>query len=130
MNEKPPNGAKRSGSQKRQRARAVSVAVTAEEGAAIAVKARRSGQSQAAYLRSCALGSAGPRARHSPPVNAELFALAIAQLNRAGNNINQVARALNTAGATLAADEAFSALAETREAVAGILEMVGRKARP
>ena len=119
----------RSGSQKRQRHRTIGVSVTPEEHAAIAVKARASGKSQAAYLRACALGSPGPRARRSPPVNAALLALAVAQLNKAGSNLNQVARALNAAGATLAANEAFTALAETRAAVVQIRELTGRKAR-
>lgn len=128
MSEKPPTRAHRSGSQKRRRATAVSVAVTSAERALIAVKARTAGMSAAAYLRRCALGSAGPRAQRSPPVNAELLALAVAQLNKVGSNLNQVARALNTAGATLAASEAYTALAETRAAVGEIRATSGRRA--
>jgi Bacterial mobilisation protein (MobC) len=48
-------------------------------------------------------------------------------LNKVGSNLNQMARVLNAGGATITAQECFAALAETRAAVARILEIVGRK---
>lgn len=58
-------------------------------------QAERSGLSVAAYLRVCALGDAGPRARRSPTINRVLAANAVAELNKVGSNLNQIARAMN-----------------------------------
>ena len=66
-----------------------------EEHAAIQAKADAAGLSFGAYLRTCALGDAGPRARRSPTINRELAAHAIAELNKAGSNLNQIAHAVN-----------------------------------
>ena len=66
-----------------------------------------------------------PRARRSPPINTELLAHAVAALNKAGSNLNQVARILNSAQAA-GAKESLAALAEVRAAAATIRELVGR----
>ena len=123
----PPRS--RSGSQKRQRNRNIPIPVDADEFASIEAKARAAGMSRASFGRAAMLGSSGPRARRSPPVNAEALARAVSALNKAGSNLNQIARTLNAARAT-GTDESLAALAETREAVARILELVGRSARP
>jgi hypothetical protein len=114
-----------SGSNKRQRGRVVSVRLTADEDAALLAKAQAAGLSLGSYMRMCALGGAGPRARRSVSVDAQLLATAVAQLNKAGSNLNQVARALNFGQP---AYQAFSieALAEVRQAVAQIRAAVGR----
>jgi hypothetical protein len=91
--------------------------------------ARTAGLSRGSFLRAAALGSPGPRARRSPPVNAEALAHATAALNKVGSNLNQIARVLNAGAATVAANECFAALAEVRAALARILEIVGRKNR-
>jgi hypothetical protein len=85
--------------------------------------------SLASYLRECALGSPGPRAKRSPPINAEMLARATAALNKAGSNLNQIARVLNTAGAEIAAQEYLVVLDGVRAALDQILEIVGRKGR-
>jgi len=121
---------RRSGSETRQRANgAVLVRLLPDERARIEAKARAAGLSLAAYLRACALGDAGPRARRSAPVNAELLARATAQLNKVGSNLNQIAHALNGKDSPY---EVFSVetLAEVRQAVADIREAVGRRERP
>ena len=82
----------------------------------------------ASFMRACALGDAGPRSRRSPPVNAELLALAVAALNKAGSNLNQIAHRLNAAQ-SVSAHESVAALADTRAAVLRILEIVGRADR-
>jgi len=61
----------------------------------VQLRAEKAGLSTAAYMRACALGDAGPRARRSPTLNRELAAHAIAELNKAGSNLNQIAHALN-----------------------------------
>jgi hypothetical protein len=61
----------------------------------LVVKARAAGLSVGAYVRACALGDAGPRARRRATVDRELLAINNAALNRVGNNLNQIAKALN-----------------------------------
>jgi len=121
---------KRSGSQKRVRLRKIPVACDDEEFLRIDNRAREVGLSRPSFLRACALGTPGPRARRSPPVNAEALGRATAALNKVGSNLNQIAHVLNAGGASLTTHECFAALAETRAAAAAIREIVGRKDRP
>jgi Mobilization protein NikA len=66
------------------------------ERAALHARVRESGLSVGAYLRKCSLGQAGPRSRRRrPEIDVALLARNNAALNRIGNNLNQVARALN-----------------------------------
>jgi hypothetical protein len=65
------------------------------EHAVLAERARDAGLTVGAYLRASALGDAGPRARRRLPVDREALAHAVAEFNRAGGNLNQIARALN-----------------------------------
>jgi len=120
---------RRSGSQKRRRNRHIDVCCDDAEFVIIDDKARTAGMSLASFLRACAVGSPGPRAQRAPTVNAEALALATAALNKVGSNINQMARILNAGGSAINANECFAALAETRTAVARILEIVGRTTR-
>jgi len=91
--EKKPHG-----SEQRERQKSVRARVTETEYAAIEERARAAGLSTAAYLRACALGDSGPRAKRAPTVNGELLATALADLNRVGNNLNQIAHHLNAGG--------------------------------
>jgi hypothetical protein len=120
--------APRSGSQKRQRVKSLQIALTPEEFMIACERAAAAGLSPSSYGRALLLGAPGPRARRSPPLNAELLAHAVAQLNKAGSNLNQIARILN-AGQALGGREAVEALRDTRAAVVQILDIVGRKDR-
>lgn len=82
-------------SERRQRQKGAFVRLTQEERESLEARARAAGLSLAAYLRVCALGDAGPRAQRSPTIERELAAQAVAQLNKAGSNLNQIARAVN-----------------------------------
>jgi hypothetical protein len=124
----PPLPRNRSGSNRRQRGAPVSIRLLPEERAEIETRAREAGLSIGSYLRACALGSPGLRAKRSPPVNAEALARAVAELNKVGSNLNQIAKVLN-AGRAVGSREALATLAETRAVVAQILEIVGRKER-
>jgi hypothetical protein len=123
----PPLSPRASGSEKRQR-RGYSIRLLPDERAAIEQKARAAGMSFGSFMRACALGDAGPRARRSPPINAELLAYAVHALNKAGNNLNQIAARLNAARA-VGAQEVVAVLADVRAAVLQILEIVGRANR-
>ena len=122
---------KRSGSEKRQRAKgAILVRLLPDERAAVEEKAREVGLSLASFLRACGLGTPGPRARRSVPVNAEALGRATAALNKVGSNLNQIAHVLNAGGSSVTTQECFAALAEARAAAAAIRQIVGRKDRP
>jgi hypothetical protein len=125
----PEPTARRSGSENRQRSAPISVRCLPDERAELELKAREAGLALASYLRACGLGTPGPRARRSPPVNAEALARATAALNKAGSNLNQIAHVLNAAGAIGMAREYLSTLALVREAAAAIREIVRRKDR-
>ena len=74
---------------------AMQARVTPDEYTAIEKRARAAGLSTAAYLRACALGDKGPRSQRRPPVELEQFGRAIAELNKIGSNVNQIAHAVN-----------------------------------
>jgi hypothetical protein len=108
--------------------KSLQIAMTPEEHTVACARAAEAGLSPSSYGRAVLLGSSGPRARRSPPLNAELLAHAVAGLNKVGSNVNQIARTLNAAQA-VGSREALDALAEVRAAARAILEIVGRKGR-
>jgi hypothetical protein len=120
----------RSGSQRRVRTLKIPVACDEAEFLKINAKARDAGLSRPSFLRACGLGTPGPRARRSPPVNAEALGRAMASLNKIGSNLNQIAHVLNAGGAIGMAREYEKALAIVREAAAAIRDMLHRKDRP
>lgn len=129
-NDNAPPLAKRSGSRKRQRRHTVQIVLSDAELAQVKHNAQACGLSSSSYGRASMLGTPGPRARRSPPVNAEALARATAALNKVGSNLNQIAHVLNAGGSGLTTQECFAALAEVRAALSRILEIVGRKDRP
>jgi Bacterial mobilisation protein (MobC) len=106
------------------RMRVVAARVSVDEYAVLDAKARDAGISIGSYLRATALGSVGPRARRRPAIHEELAGYAVTQLNRAGNNLNQLARRFNAADA-VEANETNLAVAETREAVRQLCRAFG-----
>lgn len=82
-------------SENRERVKRATVRFLDKEYDTITAKADASGLSLGAYIRACALGEAGPRAQRSPTINRELAAQAIAELNKAGSNLNQIAHSVN-----------------------------------
>ena len=86
-------------------------------------RAAESGLSVSSYLRASALGDAGPRARRAPTIEKELLGAAIAELNRVGNNINQIARALNI-GKDYDDDFLRFSVEEMRSVLTGLLKAI------
>lgn len=121
-----PSGVRRSGTQRRQRSRVWQIALSETEDVEARGKAAAAGLSRSSYGRAALLGSPGIRARRTPTVNAAVLAQAVAALNRAGNNLNQIARVLNSAQAA-GASEALQTLYETRAAVLQIMALTGRR---
>jgi hypothetical protein len=84
------------GSDKRQRGKIIASRCLDEEFTAIAAKADKAGLAVGAFMRAAALGDAGLRAQRRPPADHKALRQIIGQLGRIGNNINQIARALNS----------------------------------
>lgn len=118
------------GSNKRQRTRQIVVRCTPDEFAKIGGRADRSGLASAAFLRAAALdGNAGPRAQRRPPADHVALRQILGHLGRVGNNLNQIARALNKDELASLPDlqEALHAYLELRNA---LFEALGKKTGP
>lgn len=86
-----------SGSDKRQRNKRFSMRLMDDEFNRIAAKADKAGLAFTAFMRAAALdGDAGPRAQRRPPADHKALRQLLGEVGRIGNNINQIARALNT----------------------------------
>ena len=113
-------------SENRQRGKIVPTRFLPDEHAELEARAAEAGLSPSAYLRACALGDAGPRARRSPTVERSLAAQAIAELNKAGSNLNQIARAVNMEQWP-GSSSVIEATAAVRQAATMILQAFGYK---
>ena len=85
------------GSDKRQRGKIIAFRCLDEEFNAIVAKADKAGLTVAAFIRAATLGDPGPRAQRRPPADHVALRQLVGHAGRIGNNINQIARALNTA---------------------------------
>jgi len=73
----------------------ISVRCTAKDHAVIDEAATKAGLSIGAYLRTLALGSAGPRAVRRPPIERRELARLLGHVGKVGSNLNQLAYAYN-----------------------------------
>jgi hypothetical protein len=89
-----------SGTDKRQRGVTVTVRLTADERARLDSLSSRSGLAMGAFMRAAAFGEAGPRAQRRPPADHRALRQLLGECGRVGNNLNQIARQLNTGGTT------------------------------
>jgi len=117
-------------SDKRQRVHKVDTRWGGVEYAFLVAASQAAGLTKGGYIRALVLGCPGPRSLRTPSVNAEALARATAELSRVGNNINQVARRLNSARVHIGSQECSLALAEVRAALTAILRIVGREPAP
>lgn len=108
-----------SGSDKRQRSHQCLIRWTDEEFASISEKADKAGMAVAAFMRAVALGNPGPRAQRRPPADHRALRQILGEIGRIGNNINQIARALNSGDPVNPAElrEALHAYLEIRNAI-------------
>lgn len=114
----------RSGSQKR-RQRRISIGFEPLELDAVDQRAEAAGLSRAAYIRTAVLGHPGIRAIPRPPVEKKLLGLAVGQLGRVGNNLNQIAHRANT-GLPVSGEAIAPVLDEVRLVLAAIMKALGR----
>lgn len=117
------------GSNKRRRGKILPVRCLDEEFKAIAAKADRAGLSAGAFLRAAGLGDAGPRAQRRPPADHVALRQLLGHAGRIGNNVNQIAKALNSGEAAKIPElkEALKAYLEIRDA---IYHALGKNTRP
>lgn len=119
-----------SGSDKRRRTHQSLVRMSDQEFAGISARADKAGLAVAAFLRASGLdGDAGPRAHRRPPADHRVLRQILGQLGRVGNNINQIARALNSEDKSKLPQlpEALKVYVEIRKA---ILDALGKTNGP
>lgn len=89
---------RRSGSERRRKARRITYRVSDDDYQKIEEAASTAGLSVASYSRSRAVDAPASRARHCAPVDAATFRTALRAFTKVAVNINQIARHLNMDG--------------------------------
>ena len=117
--------ASRHGGDKRRMQKTAAARLTPEEYAAVLERAARAGLSLSAFARHCLLGDPGPRAKRRPPVEIQLLGKAVAELNKVGSNINQIAKALNS-GHRVLLPEVRKAAEELSIALTAVIQATGK----
>jgi hypothetical protein len=87
--------------------------------------AERAGLSFGAFVRKTVVGAAGPRAKRCASVNKALFVKALADLGKAGSNLNQLAKVANTTGRPAGQGELAAMKSAVDEIKAAILKALG-----
>jgi hypothetical protein len=115
-----------SGTENRARKRHITIRLSDAERAALDAKAERAGLTPGSYARQVLFGAPMPRQVRRPPVERALLAKLLGEVGAVGNNVNQIARALNR-GRDLydgPLTEAFGHLRDIRDS---ILVALGRE---
>lgn len=108
------------------RTRFVAVRCTTNEYASIDEAATNAGLSIGAFLRSTALGRAGPRSVRRPPIERRELARLLGHLGKVGSNVNQLAHACNRDGRAPALSELRGIQRELAEMRAALMKALGR----
>ena len=125
MKGEKPNRA--SGSEKRQRTKLAMIRLTPVEHSQAENAASNAGLTLSSYARTQMLNAAPPRSVRRPPIEKALLARILGQLGKAGSNLNQLARYLNS-GDEVLDDDVRAAILEVRAAVAAVMQALGRGA--
>jgi hypothetical protein len=114
-----------SGSDKRQRGHTLTVRLSRDERDTLDALSSRSGLAAGAFMRAAAFGDAGPRAQRRPPADHKALRQLLGECGRIGNNLNQIAKALNTGGNADIPElrTALAAYGDIREAILTALRM-------
>jgi hypothetical protein len=104
----------------------ISVRCTAQERTKIDDAATEAGLSVGAYLRSLALGKAGPRAVRRPPIERKELARLLGHLGKVGSNLNQLAHAYNRGERVPALAELTAMRKEVEEIRDALMAALGR----
>jgi len=84
------------GSEKRARTKHLTIRFTPDERAKVDGDAERAGLTSGSYARQQLLGAPAPRQVRRPPIEKRELARLLGQLGYIGNNLNQIARVLNS----------------------------------
>ena len=109
------------------RGKFIAVRCSAAEYAAISAAAAQAGHSIGAYLRTAALGTAGPRAVRRPPVEKEALARLLGEIGKLGSNVNQLARVANTTGDQPVLAELAAARSAIEDMRSALMKALGRE---
>lgn len=111
------------------RSKIINIRCSPKEHATIRTNADLAGFAVGAFLRAAGTGDAGPRAKRRPTADHIALRQILGQIQRTGNNINQIARALNSRQQASIPElrKALSAYMETRDA---IFEALGKEPKP
>jgi hypothetical protein len=112
----------------------VHVRCNGAEHAAIVAAAAQAGLGAGAYLRSLAIGSAGPRARRRPREGQAELARLLGEIGKVGSNltqlgshINDLARTANTSGELPEAVTLAALIGPVREMRDAVMQALGRE---
>lgn len=114
-----------SGSERRIRTHVRALRLSDDELHQLNIRAAAAGLTVGTYLRTVALGDAGPRARRRPIIERELLAKLLGQLGKMGSNLNQIAFAANR-GDELDRIALRRGLADVASLRVAVLEVLGR----
>ena len=104
----------------------IAVRCNAAEYATITTKAESAGLSVGAYLRTLAIGTAGPRAMRRPPVERVELARLLGELGKLGSNVNQIARVVNTIGDKRPEHDLAAIAADVQMMRSALMKALGR----
>jgi hypothetical protein len=121
-----------SGTDKRLRAHTITVRLSDDERDKLTNLSSRSGLAIGAFMRAAAFGDSGPRAQRRPPADHVALRQILGHCARIGNNLNQIAKHLNTGGQVNIRElkEALAAFLDIRDAILTALGMKTTKAPP
>jgi hypothetical protein len=107
------------GTEKRLRTSHITVRLTPDERRTLDAYAERAGLTAGSYLRQVLLGAPTPRQIRRPPIERRELGRLLGELGRVGNNINQLARAVNSGEEVEVTEltEAMASLAPVRHAI-------------
>jgi hypothetical protein len=108
------------------RTRIIPVRCNESERTAISEKATQAGLSVGAFLRSLALGDAGPRAVRRPPIERKELARLLGWLGKLGSNVNQLAHGFNRDRILPGFPELLAIRREVAEMRAALMKALGR----
>lgn len=104
----------------------IALRCTTEDHAVIDEAATKAGLSVGAYLRTLALGRAGPRSVRRPPVERKELARLLGHLGKVGSNLNQLAHAYNRSGLMPGLPELLALRRDVGEMRDALIKALGR----
>jgi hypothetical protein len=113
------------GTEKRVRTTHITIRLSPDERGAIDAAAERAGLAAGSHARAILLGAPQPRQVRRPPIERRELARLLGEIGRVGNNLNQIAHALNC-GEEPDEPALAEALAELQPVRDAILTALGR----